>query len=68
MSLDSTRVKGNLELFEILIQEWHLFTTRDSSSESLSSVWNYIQNQNLSLYCLCIEKKHAQKITMYSLY
>lgn len=61
MSLDNTRVKGNLELFGILIQEGHLFTTRDNSRESLSSVYNYIQNQNLSLYCLCIEKKHTQK-------
>lgn len=62
MLLDNTRVKGKFELFVALIQEGQLFATRDSSSDSLSSVCNYILNQNLSLYCLCIEKKHAHKI------
>ena len=59
MSPNNARVKGNLELFAILIQEGHVLTARNSSGEGLPSVHNCTQKQNPALDCLRTAPKHT---------
>lgn len=65
--LDNACVRGNFELFGILVQEGHPLTSRDNSNERLSSVYNYIQKQNQTLECLRMGQTRAPKNTIESL-